>query len=63
LCHFLFAPVTKLSRAYYRVCHQDFNTATLPHEKYYNLDIYERKKASQAAAKAGAHQVKHARDQ
>lgn len=41
----------------YKSFMEDFNTATLPHEKYYNLDIYERKKASQAAAKAGAHQV------
>ncbi len=30
---------------------QDFNTATLPHEKYYNLDIYERRKAAKEARK------------
>jgi len=33
---------------------EDFNTATLPHEKYYNLDIYERKQAAKAARKAAA---------
>ena len=32
-------------------CLQDFNTCTLPHTKYYDLDAYEKKKAARAAKK------------
>ncbi|MEW5303490.1 MAG: hypothetical protein WDW36_006176 [Sanguina aurantia] len=31
---------------------EDYNTATLPHRKYYNLDVYEREKAAKEAIKA-----------
>lgn len=32
---------------------EEFNTATLPHKKYYNLEVYERERAMKAA-KRGA---------
>lgn len=30
---------------------EDYNTGTLPHKKYYDLDLYERKRALKAAKK------------
>ena len=30
---------------------EDFNTGTLPHKKYYDLDVYERRRAAKAAKK------------
>ena len=30
---------------------EDFNTGTLPHKKYYDLDAYERRRAAKAAKK------------
>ena len=30
---------------------EDYNTATLPHKKYYDLDVYERKRIMKAAKK------------
>ena len=30
---------------------EDFNTSTLPHKKYYDLDAYERRRAAKAAKK------------
>lgn len=30
---------------------EDFNTGTLPHKKYYDLDAYERRRAVKAAKK------------
>jgi hypothetical protein len=30
---------------------QDYNTCTLPHTKYYDLEAYEKKKAARAAKK------------
>ncbi len=30
---------------------EEFNTATLPHKKYYDLDLYERRRAIKAAKK------------
>ncbi|KAG1676256.1 hypothetical protein FOA52_006474 [Chlamydomonas sp. UWO 241] len=32
---------------------EDYNTGTLPHRKYYNLEAYEKYKAAKAAAKGG----------
>ena len=32
-------------------CPQDYNTCTLPHTKYYDLEVYEKKKAARAAKK------------
>jgi hypothetical protein len=36
---------------------QDFNTCTLPHAKYYDLEAYENKKAAKAAKKGVDPQV------
>jgi len=33
---------------------EDYNTGTMPHRKYYNLELYERQKAAKAAAKGMA---------
>jgi hypothetical protein len=33
---------------------EDFNTGTLPHKKYYDLDAYERRRAAKAASKGAA---------
>ena len=33
----------------FRTFCEDFNTATLPHKKYYDLDEYERKRADESA--------------
>lgn len=36
-------------RELFRTFREDFNTATLPHRKYYNLQEYQRRKAEKAA--------------
>ena len=33
---------------------EDFNTGTLPHKKYYDLDVYERRRAAKAAKRGPA---------
>ncbi len=38
-------------RFLYRTYVEDYNTGTLPHKKYYDLDLYERKRALKAAKK------------
>jgi hypothetical protein len=35
----------------FRTFMEDFNTGTLPHKKYYNLDLYEQRRAEKAAKK------------
>ena len=37
---------------------EDYNTATLPHRKYYDLEAYEREKAMKAARKGLLHVVR-----
>lgn len=38
-------------RELFRTYMEDFNTGTLPHRKYYNLELYERRRAEKAAKK------------
>lgn len=38
-------------RELFRTYVEDFNTGTLPHRKYYNLELYERRRAEKAAKK------------
>jgi hypothetical protein len=38
-------------RELFRTYMEDFNTGTLPHRKYYNLEVYERRRAEKAAKK------------
>ena len=42
---------------------EDFNTGTLPHKKYYDLDAYERRRAAKAAKKGPSAVRPHARHQ
>jgi hypothetical protein len=39
---------------------EDYNTATLPHRKYYDLELYERQRAAKAARKGIANVVRGA---
>jgi hypothetical protein len=36
-------------RELFRTYMEDFNTGTLPHRKYYNLELYERRRVEKAA--------------
>ena len=44
-------------RELFRTFCEDFNTATLPHRKFYNLQEYHRKKEEEKAAQRGSSDV------
>lgn len=37
---------------------EDYNTATLPHQKYYDTELYERQRAAKAAKRAAKNGVR-----
>lgn len=47
-------------RELFRTFCEDFNTATLPHRKFYNLQEYQLKKEEERAAQRGSSEVRAA---